>query len=219
MGTTLLIVRHGQTAWNAAERFRGRTDLDLTETGLRQAELVARRIAAEYRPAAVFSSPLRRAVQTAEAIAGRAGSAPALDDGLLDLDYGEFAGLTRPEAADKYPQLYRAWVAAPHTVRFPGGESLEVVRARLGGLLDRLTARYGGREVVLVSHVIVIRTLLCSLLGLSTQRVEAFRIDPASLTVAALHDRQAELLMTNSTYHLLPPGSWPGGAELDVPAA
>ena len=205
MSTTLLVVRHGQTDWNTADRFRGRTDLELNEVGLRQAQLVARRIAAEYQPSAIYSSPLRRSLQTAGAIGSHCGLEPEADDGLLDLDYGEFAGLSRDEAAARYPDLYRTWTQAPHAVRFPKGESLEVVRARVAELAVRLAARYDARQVVLVSHVVVIRTLLCSLLGLPTGRIESFRIDPCSLTVVETRGARAELIMTNSSYHLAMP--------------
>jgi len=202
---TLLVVRHGQTDWNTAGRFRGRTDLGLNEAGLRQAQLVARRMAAEYQPTAIYSSPLRSSLQTAEAIGDRVGLEPLVDNGLLDLDYGDFAGLNSAEAEASYPDLYRTWVLAPHVIRFPNGESVAQVRARVADLAGRLSGGHGGQQVVLVSHVIVIRTLLCSLIGMHSGLVDAFHIDLASLTVVETRGRRAELIMTNSTRHLSAP--------------
>jgi broad specificity phosphatase PhoE len=119
MSTTFLVVRHGQTDWNKDYPFRGRADLALNAVGEHQAELIAQRLAADYQPGAIYSSPLRRSIQTAEAIANRVGLQPEVEDGLVDLDFGEFSGLTRAEAETKFPEVYRRWLNAPHITRFP----------------------------------------------------------------------------------------------------
>ncbi len=85
----IVLVRHGQTEWNRVERFRGRADVPLNQTGLAQAEATGRRVAAEWKPAAVYASPLSRAVKTAEAIARHSDGPVQLSPGLLDIDYGE----------------------------------------------------------------------------------------------------------------------------------
>jgi broad specificity phosphatase PhoE len=202
MSTTLILVRHGQTAWNKEERFRGRTDLPLNESGMRQAEAVARRIAAEYRPAAVYTSPLKRAVQTAEIIARPFNLHIQLHEGLLDLDYGDFAGLSPAEAEAQFPELYRTWLSAPHLVRFPHGESLGDVRARSESLVYQLIELYPNKSVVLVSHLIVCRVLICSLLGLHEGHILCFQVDTASLTVFEADRRQAKLITANDICHL-----------------
>jgi broad specificity phosphatase PhoE len=202
MTTTLILVRHGQTAWNEDERFRGRTDLPLDETGLQQVEAAAHRIAAEYRPVAVFSSPLRRAMQTAEVIARSAGLSVQSHPGLIDLDYGEFAGLSPVEAETRFPGLYRTWLSAPHVVRFPGGESLSSVRERTTDLVHQVMERYPGQQVVLVSHQAVCRVLLCSLLGVHNGYISRFRVDTASISVFEVHQSRATLVAVNDTCHL-----------------
>ncbi len=202
MTTTLLIVRHGQTAWNKEERFRGRTDLPLDETGRRQAEAAARRIAATYQPVAILASPLQRTMQTGAAIARPLGLDVTSADSLLDLDYGDFAGLSPAEAEACYPELYRSWVNAPHIVRFPQGESLDDVRQRVTDLVSRLKTVYANEQVVLVTHLVVCRILLCSLLGIHNGYFNHFRVEPASLTVFELDGGRAVLATANDTCHL-----------------
>lgn len=202
MGTTFVIVRHGQTAWNKEERFRGRADLPLDETGLRQADAAARRIAARYQPAAILASPLQRTIQTASPIADACGLTAQADDRLLDLDYGAFSGLRPSEAEALYPQLYRTWIEAPHLVRFPQGESLDDVRARLEELTDQMLQRYPDRQIILVSHLVVCRVLLCSLLGLPNSYLWRFQVDPASLSVVVVEGERVRLVTANDTCHL-----------------
>jgi phosphoserine phosphatase len=98
MKTTMILVRHGQTEWNRVERFRGRADVPLNETGLRQAVLTAERIACSWHPVAVYSSPLSRAQQTAQATARQFDLSVEVNEGLADIDYGKWQGLTPEEA-------------------------------------------------------------------------------------------------------------------------
>jgi broad specificity phosphatase PhoE len=202
MTTTLLIVRHGQTAWNKDLRFRGRADLPLNETGLNQAEAVARHIAAEFQPVALLSSPLQRTRQTAEAIARTTRLNLQVEETLIDLDYGQFSGLSPAEAEAEFPELYRAWLSVPHTVRFPAGESLDDVRARLTDLLGRVTDLYPNQQVILVTHQVVCRVLLCHLLGIHNGYFNHFQVDPASLTIGQVDGSRGTLVGVNDTCHL-----------------
>jgi broad specificity phosphatase PhoE len=123
--TRLIIVRHGQTAWNEGEgeRLRGRADLDLDEAGLRQAVAAATRLT-KWEVAAVYSSPLRRAMRTAETLAKPRGLQVQPLEGLIDIDYGRWQGLSLREAEADDPELYTLWLDNPHLVTFPGGEGL-----------------------------------------------------------------------------------------------
>jgi broad specificity phosphatase PhoE len=202
MTTTLLIVRHGQTAWNKDLHFRGRADLTLDETGLHQAEAVGRRIAAEFQPAVVLSSPLQRARQTAEVIARNLNLTVQPESKLVDIDYGEFTGLSPAEAEAKFQEFYRAWLNVPHIVRFPQGESLDDVRSRLTDLVRQVTELYPNQQVVLVSHQIVCQVFLCALLGIHNGHFSHFRVDTGSLTVFELDQGRATLVAANDTAHL-----------------
>ena len=163
----ILLVRHGETAWNVEEVFRGRIDIPLNERGLKQAELLGERLSGED-IIAVYSSPLRRALRTAEEVAKHHGLKVEVAEELVDLDYGEWQGLSHGTVREKYKELYEVWLKAPHLVRMPGGESLDDLRKRALGFVERVVERYGDREgaVVLVSHRVVNKVLICALLGL-----------------------------------------------------
>ena len=132
--TRIILVRHGQTEWNAGEeRFRGSMDVPLDQTGLAQAEAAALRIAGEWKIAAVYSSPLQRAMKTAEIIARPHGLAPVPCPGLADMDYGEWQGLTVRQVRDGWPREVDNWLKSPQNASIPGGGSLRE-------LFDRGTA-------------------------------------------------------------------------------
>jgi broad specificity phosphatase PhoE len=202
MTTTLLIVRHGQTAWNKDLHFRGRTDLPLDETGLKQAGAIARRVVAEFHPVALLSSPLQRARQTAETIAQGTHLNLQGEETLIDLDYGEFSGLSPTEAEAKFPELYRAWLNVPHTICFPAGESLDDVRARLADLLGRVATLYPNEQVILVTHQVVCQVLLCHLLRINNSYLGHFQVAPASLTICQVDGPCGVLISVNDTCHL-----------------
>jgi broad specificity phosphatase PhoE len=200
--TTILLVRHGQTAWNREERFRGQIDLPLNDTGLQQAEAVAQRITQGWQPDAIYASSLQRTLQTAASIARACGLRTTIHDGLLDIDYGDFAGLTPEEAANQYPELARAWRQSPQTVQFPDGESLAEVRSRAETSVREIVANHSNQTVVVVTHVVVCRLLLCSLLGLGNDHFWQFEPATASLSIFEVSDRGGVLRSFNDTCHL-----------------
>ncbi|NPV07830.1 MAG: histidine phosphatase family protein [Anaerolineae bacterium] len=202
MATTILLVRHGQTAWNTGERFRGRADIPLNPTGRAQAEALARRLASEPPAAALFSSPLQRAVDTGRPVASALGLELHTSEALVDIDYGRFSGLSLPEARELYPEVYQAWTDAPHTVRLPGGESLAQVRARAGEYAWSLADRYEGERIILVTHLAVCRALFCYLLGLPESSFWCFHLDTASISEFRLRRGQATMIRANDTAHL-----------------
>jgi broad specificity phosphatase PhoE len=200
--TTILLVRHGQTAWNREERFRGQVDLPLDDVGLMQAEAVGKRVASGWGPVAIYASSLQRTLQTAAAIARACGQSTTIHDGLLDIDYGAFAGLTPEEAASLQPDLARAWRQLPHSVRFPGGETLADVRGRAEVALGEIVAKHPDQTVVLVTHVVVCRLLLCTVLELDNSHFWQFQPATASLSVFEVSDERSVLLGFNDTCHL-----------------
>ncbi|GAB4537003.1 MAG: histidine phosphatase family protein [Anaerolineae bacterium] len=199
--TTILLVRHGQTAWNREERFRGQIDVPLDDWGLRQAELVGKRIASQWQPAAIYASSLQRTLQTAAGIARACELHTTIHDGLLDIDYGAFAGLTPEEAAYQYPDLARAWQRAPHMVLFPDGESLADVRERAEAALEEIAANHPDQTVVVVTHVVVCRLMLCAVLGLDNSHFWQFEPATASISVLEISGRRRVLLSLNDTCH------------------
>jgi phosphoserine phosphatase len=140
--TKIILVRHGHVEGISPERFRGRADLALTPEGLRQAEATARLIRASWTPAALYASPLNRCRTTAEAIGRPFGLRPAPVPGLVDIDYGEWQGLTPDEVGRKWPEPLDTWYRAPHWAAIPGGETLQDVLARAVAALRDVIGRH-----------------------------------------------------------------------------
>ncbi len=200
--TTILLIRHGRTAWNREERLRGQVDLPLDAVGHQQAQAVSWRVASHWKPAAIFASSLQRTLQTAAPIAQACGLQTVVHDGLLDIDYGDCAGLSREELEAQYPDQAAAWRQAPHTVHFPDGESLADIRGRAEETVVEVVGKHPDDVVVLVTHVAVCRLLLCSVLGLDSSHFWQFEPANASLSIFDLSPQANVLVSLNDTCHL-----------------
>ena len=163
--TRIILVRHGQTPWNKDKIFRGSRDIPLNDTGREEARLAGEWLKGEAIHAA-YCSPLSRARDTAEAIARHHGLKVEDLPGLSDLCYGAWEGLPLTEVKVKYADLYRQWESAPHTVRFPQGETLDEVKQRALAAVDGVLRRHPGQTVLLAAHRAVNKVLICALIGL-----------------------------------------------------
>jgi len=197
--TRLLLVRHGETEWNSDVIYRGRAEVALSETGRLQAERLGARLAAE-RVTALYSSPLIRAKQTAEAVGRHTGCAVQVLEDLNDLDCGAWQGLSDPEVKARYPEERRLWLSAPHLVTLPGGEALADVSARVCRVLEGALRQDG--VVVAVSHRVVHKVAICSLLGLDNSHFWDIRLDLAGITEFECTARRRVLVRHNETSHL-----------------
>src|ERR1700674_421178 len=164
MSLRLLILRHGETAWNRERRYQGWTDTPLSPEGLVQAEAAARELK-EHTFAAVYSSPLRRALDTAAVIAAPHGLEVETDPAFRDLGFGQWEGLTLDEARARDAVLHADWAKMPHLVSPPNGESLATARERVLAGLERLRAGHADETVCLVAHGIPVRILILEALG------------------------------------------------------
>ena len=183
------------------ERFRGRVDLALNETGIRQAEAAAEKLSPRQ-VAAVYTSPLQRALTTAQIVAGRLGLAAQPFDALIDIDFGRWQGLSPQEVAERDGDLYRRWLDRPQDVRFPEGESLREVRDRITAVVADLAQKHSEQEVALVSHNVVCRVLLCAVLGLDNSHFWQLGQDVAAINIFAVRDDRMELVLLNDICHL-----------------
>ncbi len=200
--TEIILARHGETEWNVAEVFRGRIDVKLNETGTKQAELLAGHLSS-LKIDAVYSSPLKRALNTAELIARYHKLDVEIALGLTDFDYGEWQGLPHHEVKEKYKELYAEWAENPHLVKMPAGESLSDVRERAVGVVDDIVTRYKG-TVVLVSHRVVNKVLICALLGLDNSHFWNIRQDTCGITTFIYERGRFILAEHNNTSYLKP---------------
>jgi len=200
--TRLLLIRHGHVEGIDPARFRGRADIPLTPLGRRQAEATAQRIAAHWRVGAVYSSPLQRCVVTAVAIASACAVSSAVLEALSDLDYGDWQWKTHAQVRSSAPELFERWHAAPQLMRFPGGESLQDLVARVAGALCHVLAQHGGYTVVLVGHDSVNRALLLQLLDQPLSAYWVLQQQPCGISEVVVDGTQVQVMRVNETAHL-----------------
>ena len=201
MTTSIYLVRHGQTAWNKEEIFRGRTDVPLDETGLRQAEL-----AGEYFKGmeirAIYSSPLSRALETAQKIAQSHNIKVQPLQGILDMSFGRWEGQSHLDIQKNDREIYRQWREEPHLVRLPSGESLDDVRVRAMAALEEVIRNHPGKTLILVSHRVVNKVLICGILGLDNSHFWQITQDTTAINLIKYKEGKYILSLMNETCHL-----------------
>jgi phosphoserine phosphatase len=198
----ILLVRHGHVEGIRPERFRGRQALSLTERGRAQAAAVARRIASNWQPSVVYTSPLERCIATGHAIAQDCKLTAVVRDDLNDIDYGAWQFRTYEEMQQESPQLFAAWFATPHLVRFPRGESLQDIVARSADAFRLVLDRHPENTVVLVSHDNLNRALLLQLLDQPLSAYWRLAQDPCCINEVEVIGGQVRVLRINDTEHL-----------------
>ena len=199
----LLLVRHGNTTLDSGVRFWGRTDVRLSDTGIRQAEQLRDRLAMEKIDLA-YSSKLSRALLTAEIIAAPHQVTVTTCDELIEIDFGMLEGLTFAEISQLYPEHAQALADRCIPPRFPGGESIEELNQRVNKFIGRLPQNTTDETVLIVAHSGVLRLLVCNLLGIGLRHWRQIRIDLASLSILETYPQYALLTRINDVSHLQP---------------
>ncbi len=200
--TRTLLLRHGQTALSTERRFAGRGDIPLTEVGQRQGAAAAGRLAARGGIDVIVTSPLQRALRTAEMVAEATGAPLEVEEDLVEADFGKWEGLTFAEASARGPDEVSAWLGSAD-VAPPGGESFAAVGRRVVAALDRLLAAHESRTLLLVSHVTPIKTLACRAMLAPPAALFRIYLDVASLCeIDWYSDGPAVVRSLNDTAHL-----------------
>jgi len=200
--TELILARHGETKWNVEEVFRGTIDIELNETGVKQAKLLAEHLSTS-KIDAIYSSPLKRALETAQIIAHPHRLEVEISPELIDLDFGEWQGLSLRQVEDRYQELYAEWANNPQLVKMPSGESLNDATKRALKLVKRVVAEHDG-TVVMASHRVVSKVLICALLGLDNSHFWNIRQDTCATTTFAYEKGRFVLTGHNDTSYLKP---------------
>jgi len=203
MMTSIYLVRHGQTAWNREEIFRGRTDVPLDEAGVRQAELAARYFEG-MEIHRIYSSPLSRAWETAQKISQLHNLKVEHLEGIIDLSFGNWEGHSHEDIRINDKETYRLWREEPHRVRLPGGESLDDVRVRAMASLEEVIRNHSGKTLVLVSHRVVNKVLICGILGLDNSHFWQITQDTTAINLIQYKKGKYILSFMNETCHLRP---------------
>jgi 2,3-bisphosphoglycerate-dependent phosphoglycerate mutase len=199
--TRILLARHGETDWNRQGRWQGHSDQPLNAAGLAQAEALGRRLARENL-AALYTSDLLRASQTAAAVSRETGLEPIPTPGLREVDVGDLAGLDRAAAGVRYPDWYTRWREGTVDT-YPGGERFADLRDRALAAFDRIADRHAGQTALAVCHNGIIRAIVLHVLGLVPG--DRPRIAPGpncSLTVVERQRRRLVLVALNDVGHL-----------------
>ena len=201
MSLRLLLLRHAETDWNRERRYQGWTDTSLSAAGHAQAEAAARLLSGS-RLGAVWASPLRRARDTAAAIAAPHGLEVQTDPAFREMGFGPWEGLTVSEVSARFPDAYRIWIEAPHRASWSGAETLAEVRERVLAGLDELRGAYAGQTVCLVAHGVSSRILILEALGLGLDRIWSLQISSTGISELEFRDDWTALHRMNTLVHL-----------------
>ena len=171
--TIVYLARHGESDWNAANRFQGHSDRPLTALGRQQAKALADDVAGLAALAAVYTSPLRRALDTAAVVGARTGLEPVRVDDLREVDVGAWAGLSRDEVAARFPDALERWLAGGEG--WEDGETYDAMSSRVLAALRRIADAHPEDAVLVVSHGGPIRAIQAAAAGLDVQEYRRLR--------------------------------------------
>ena len=197
----LLLVRHGETDWNASRRYQGQIDIPLNAAGREQAAVLAGRLAA-YPICALYTSDLERALQTAQAIAQTCVLEVRSEPRLRELSFGDWQGLTYQQIGELDPEGLATWNQDRVNRTPPGGESLGTMAARVQDLINEICDTYSDGTVALVSHGGTIRIILCVLLGHPLAAYWQFEVDNTAIAEIELWDLGPVVVRWNDAHHL-----------------
>ncbi|MDF2839341.1 MAG: pspA [Clostridia bacterium] len=202
--TTLYLVRHGETEWNASSKVQGNIDTELNEKGLLQAELVAARLAEENIDA-LYTSSLKRARATAQKISEHTKIEVKELHEFREICLGPWEGLTLNEINERYSEHYRIYRESPSDFNMPGAETFLEVTERFCNAINNVIAQNTGKKIVIVSHGAAIKAAIISVLGIDMRHYNKFRIDNGSITILNFSDKyQGGVIVDcfNNTCHM-----------------
>lgn len=196
----IIIVRHGETLWNKELRYQGQTDIELNETGIRQAQLLAERLKKE-KISAVYSSDLKRAYKTAQLICKYHNVKIKKTKYLREIHYGVWEGMLLQDVKEKYPDILRKWWEDPQNANIPGAEPPNVFIERIRNITDKIISQTKG-NVLIVTHGGPIKIMIVHLLGIDLSCLVYFRQDNTSLNIIEIDGERRVLTLMNDTCHL-----------------
>jgi len=199
--TKIYLVRHGQTEWNKKLIFRGRIDIPLDEDGHREAEAIAEALK-DKNIEAIYTSPLIRSIETAQPTASLFHLDIVPVEGFIDINYGDWEGLTFNEVKERYKDHYAQWEKRPDLVRFPHGETLDEVRERSFSAFKDIVKENPGQSTLIIPHRVINKVLLCALLGLSNSHFWEVKQDTGCVNLIEYSNDRFVLSMMNGTCHL-----------------
>ena len=202
LGLKLILVRHGETQLNKDGRIQGLGDAPLNEEGRGQAQAAARALKANL-PFVLYTSPVIRALETAQIISDSLNVPLEPLDGLQEADAGELDGLTGAEMRLRYPEFMRRWDKDSATAQMPGGESMADVQERAWRAVGKLVESHSDSRVVAVSHNFTIKSIICKVLNIPLGSSRQLRLDLGAITRLDVYRDRSSVVSLNENWHLL----------------
>jgi alpha-ribazole phosphatase len=200
MVTTLYLIRHGATEGTHEKRYKGSIDVPISQEGLEQVGKAAEFIRGELRGeslAAIYTSPLSRAVASAEVVGAAYGLEPVIDNNLKERHFGVWEGMTFSEIRGQYPGEFEKWADDPLEHSPVGGESTIEVRDRIMPVVEAIISRHDGEAVAIVGHGGINRIIICELLGIPLEHMFRIEQDNAAVNIIKFYDRYPAAKLIN----------------------
>lgn len=195
------LIRHGETEWNREQRSQGCNDIELSDVGRLQAQALANRLKNDNIDM-FFSSSLKRAYETASLIAEDKGRDVLKHKEFIEVGMGKWEGLTWSEIKERYPDVSSIWRQSPHLARIPDAESLIKVRERSMGKLMEILNENPDKNILVVSHGITIKTMICTIMGIDISNIHKIRQENTAVNIFKFGKRGFETLLLNDAHHL-----------------
>ena len=199
--TTIILIRHGETDWNKEKIFRGRIDVKLNENGKTQSKHLAK-VLSNFKIDAIYSSPLSRALETAKSIRHLCENGIIPNEGFIDINYGDWQGLSHKQVIETYPKIYEDWIKNPEKVNFPNGETLKDVKNRSFAALNEIAQQHEDGVIVIVAHRVVCKVILCAMLGIDVSHFWHLKQDTCCINIIEKKNNRFIIDKMNDTCHL-----------------
>ncbi|MCD6362520.1 MAG: histidine phosphatase family protein [Synergistetes bacterium] len=202
MKTKIIFIRHGECEGNRVGLFRGRRDFPLNENGVKQAEALREELR-KFGLSAVYSSPLSRALRTAQIIAEPHGLSPIVDESFTNISLGSWEGRPKADIEREYPKEWKTWITVPEDLSLPGAERVDDVKERAYKGLLRILPQHEGEIIAIVSHRAVLKPLFAAMFEVKKPYFWKFHFDTASYSIVEYRgERGFTLILLNETKHL-----------------
>lgn len=197
----IYLIRHGETEWNVSRKIQGHKDIPLTDTGIKQANLIADRLMSEDIDI-IYSSDLKRAYDTAKIIGGKIGLEPNPRKEFREINFGIWEGLYNDKIGLEYGEEIYLWRKEPEKLKIEGGETLKEVQLRAMEELESVMNMNQDKNILIVSHGVTIKTMILGILDMNLFYFKNLTIDNVSLTIIEFREYNKVLKVLNDTSHL-----------------
>lgn len=194
-------MRHTETEWNEQFRYIGRTDLPLSELGIQHADMMAKWFA-DVRLDAIYASPMVRTLETARALAGDRDVAVEKVDGLREIDFGAWEGLTHNEILEQDPDNFSRWLNDPETQPIPEGDAWSSFEARVRQAFAAVTAEHAGETIAIVSHGGPIKVIIGDVMGIAAANYWQIYLDKGAISALVGDERGTRVTLLNDTCYM-----------------